>query len=755
MNKNAEKTNMSISKIILITFISIMLVSSLIIGNIVFSNWFDYADKGLTESINRFDKEVYNVLKFYMDNHWSGIEGTTSLNDHLEMIAKGKNSIALVIDRNSGKLIGNSIKMDNYLRFQDGTKKAVRINDMGYPALTNAYNQYLSTNVKSYKLTNIQDTLYINISEYKTIYFDWLVFTAIPNTQFTYAIRRVIIYTMIFSLIALGATFMGYFALIKKLLKPMDYLLDTSKKFADGDLSQRVVVVRNDEIGSLARSFNSMSDTINELVNKLEDKVTERTLELEKANDMMKHKKNELRLILDSTAGAIYGLDNDGNCTFCNASCIEMLGYNHQRELIGKNMHYQIHHSKRDKTLMPINECRIIIAIKEGTRFTAKDEVFWRKDGTCFDVEYSVYPQLKDGEIIGAVVSFMDITESKKAQEQIEYLSFHDPVTGLYNRMFFDNALKRIDNEKNLPISIIYGDVNGLKLINDIYGHAKGDELLKKITKVLTNAFRDGDIVARLGGDEFAILLPNTKSKDAKLIIQRIKNEFSAEDIGGISGSISLASDTKTNIEQEITTTLNNAEADMYKVKSLENRKVNSKMFEDIMSSLYEKGQREKLHSMNVARISEEIAINMNLSETEVKGLKTAGFYHDIGKVILDKNILNKVGKLNREEMEEMERHPLIGYRILSLFDETVNIAETILTHHERWDGTGYPKGLTGEEIPLFARIISVAEGYDAMTNKVGGKGVTHEEAIDEIKSQSGIKFDPLVVNNFLEIINT
>ena len=755
MNKNAEKTNMSISKIILITFISIMLVSSLIIGNIVFSNWFDYADKGLTESINRFDKEVYNVLKFYMDNNWSGIEGTTSLNDHLEMIAKGKNSIALVIDRNSGKLIGNSIKMDNYLRFQDGTKKAVRINDMGYPALTNAYNQYLSTNVKSYKLTNIQDTLYINISEYKTIYFDWLVFTAIPNTQFTYAIRRVIVYTMIFSLITLGATFMGYFALIKKLLKPMDYLLDTSKKFADGDLSQRVVVVRNDEIGSLARSFNSMSDTINELVNKLEDKVTERTLELEKANDMMKHKKNELRLILDSTAGAIYGLDNDGNCTFCNASCIEMLGYNHQRELIGKNMHYQIHHSKRDKTLMPINECRIIIAIKEGTRFTAKDEVFWRKDGTCFDVEYSVYPQLKDGEIIGAVVSFMDITESKKAQEQIEYLSFHDPVTGLYNRMFFDNALKRIDNEKNLPISIIYGDVNGLKLINDIYGHAKGDELLKKITKVLTNAFRDGDIVARLGGDEFAILLPNTKSKDAKLIIQRIKNEFSAEDIGGISGSISLASDTKTNIEQEITTTLNNAEADMYKVKSLENRKVNSKMFEDIMSSLYEKSQREKLHSMNVARISEEIAINMNLSETEVKELKTAGFYHDIGKVILDKNILNKVGKLNREEMEEMERHPLIGYRILSLFDETVNIAETILTHHERWDGTGYPKGLTGEEIPLFARIISVAEGYDAMTNKVGGKGVTHEEAIDEIKSQSGIKFDPLVVNNFLEIINT
>ena len=110
----------------------------------------------------------------------------------------------------------------------------------------------------------------------------------------------------------------------------------------------------------------------------------------------------------------------------------------------------------------------------------AKDEVFWRADGTSFAAEYYSYPQLKDGKVIGAVVTFMDITERKKAEEKIRYISFHDSLTGLYNRTFFEEELKRLDTERNLPISIIMGDMNGLKLTNDIFGHTAGDMLLKK-----------------------------------------------------------------------------------------------------------------------------------------------------------------------------------------------------------------------------------------------------------------------------------
>ena len=145
---------------------------------------------------------------------------------------------------------------------------------------------------------------------------------------------------------------------------------------------------------------------------------------------------------MDSTGEGIYGMDIEGKCTFCNTSSLEILGYSHYSELVGKNMHAQIHHTKRDGEIMPIEECRILRAIIEGTHFHADDEVFWRKDGTCFDVEYHVYPQMKDGQIIGAVVTFSDITESKLIKERIDYLSFHDPVTGVYNRRFFENEAK-------------------------------------------------------------------------------------------------------------------------------------------------------------------------------------------------------------------------------------------------------------------------------------------------------------------------
>ena len=291
-------------------------------------------------------------------------------------------------------------------------------------------------------------------------------------------------------------------------------------------------MVRNDEIGMIAKSFNKMADTINELFENLEEKVADRTLELKVANDLVNNNRNQLRLILDSQQ-RVFWIRCCSQLYICNASGLELLGYNHEDELIGMNMHYQIHHSRKDTSPLDITECRIVKAIKDGAHFYADDEVFWRKDGTSFDVEYHVLPQLQGDEIIGAVVSFKDITESKKAQKQIEYLSSHDPVTGLYNRRIFDNQLKSIDVEKNLPISIIYGDVNGLKLINDIYGHEKGDELLIKTAKVLKNACRDSDIIARVGGDEFVILLPNTKAKEANKLL-KIKDDFSAEDIGGL-----------------------------------------------------------------------------------------------------------------------------------------------------------------------------------------------------------------------------
>ncbi len=538
-----------------------------------------------------------------------------------------------------------------------------------------------------------------------------------------------------------------------KFLKPIDHLIETTEKFSKGDLNQRANIVRNDEIGRIAKAFNKMADTISMLVNGLEDKVKERTIELEKTNNKLKESKDHLRLILDSTVEAIYGIDVDGNCTFCNASGIKILGYNNQNELIGRSMHNQVHHSFRDGKPRSMDECKIYNVLITGQGTCSDVEVFWRKDGTNLDVEYCAYPQYKNGKIVGAVITFTDITELNKNKEHIKYLTRHDSLTGLYNRMFFEDELKKVDTKENLPISIIYGDVNGLKMTNDIFGHEIGDKLLKKSAEIMKKVCRETDIIARIGGDEFTILLPNTEQSDTEKIIKRIKCEFANENIIAIKASISLGCDTKISTEQDIESIIKNAEGKMYKQKTLNRKKINSNIIQTIIETLHNKNPEEKRHSINVSETCKKIGMAMNLSDAKVRKLKEAGFLHDIGKIVLQENLLCNKGSMTEEQQQKLQQHSIIGYRILNLFHDTMDLAEVVLNHHENWDGSGYPKGLKGEEIPKLSRIIKIAESYDTMINGKYKEAMSKEESLKEIKRQSGIIFDPQIVDVFIDLM--
>lgn len=348
--------------------------------------------------------------------------------------------------------------------------------------------------------------------------------------------------------------------------------------------------------------------------------------------------------------------------------------------------------------------------------------------------------------------TFSDITVKKRGEETLLYQSNHDYLTGLYNRRFFEEEVKRLDTARNLPITIIMGDVNGLKLINDSFGHATGDELLKRTAEVIRQECRSDDIIARLGGDEFVIILTRTDAVIAEQIVDRLTARAMDEKIGSIEMSISFGYETKQKPEESIQEILTGAENQMYRRKLYKSSSMRSKTVDLIMKTLFEKSNREMMHSKRVSEFCEQIAGYVYSDSDTISRIKTAGLMHDIGKIGIEENILNKTDRLNNDEWKEMKKHPEIGWRILSSADEFSELANFILEHQERWDGRGYPNGLKGEEISMAARIIALADSYDAMTSERSyRKALSGEEAVIEIKKCSGTQFDPDIAIIFLE----
>ena len=339
----------------------------------------------------------------------------------------------------------------------------------------------------------------------------------------------------------------------------------------------------------------------------------------------------------------------------------------------------------------------------------------------------------------------------KNSVQEIKELSYHDQLTGLYNRRFFEEELKRLNTERNLPLSILMIDVNGLKLINDAFGHKAGDQLLQKVARVIKTECRTDDIISRIGGDEFVILLPKTDKQQVASLGERLIEEIQNEKIKNLSVSASIGWETKKGDKEDINSVFKRAEDYMYSKKAYKKDSQRQHSLQIILNTLFTKESREREHARRVSDLSVAIGVALGLSESEVKELKIAGQYHDIGKIALQEDILNKKGKLTDIELKEIKRHPELSYNILSSVNEFGPIAEIVLYHHERWDGKGYPSGHQGKEIPLQSRIIMVADAYDAMTDdRPYRKALSKEEAVAQLKKGVGSQFDPEIVEVFL-----
>ena len=354
-------------------------------------------------------------------------------------------------------------------------------------------------------------------------------------------------------------------------------------------------------------------------------------------------------------------------------------------------------------------------------------------------------------QIIGVSVFAQEVTQRINDAKQILHLSYHDSLTGLKNRRFYQEEIERLEEDSSRTLTFVLFDINGLKIMNDAFGHHTGDLLLKNVTNIIKDNIPEQSSFMRIGGDEFVIIFYDMNERASRAIIDKVDDLVREETINGIHFSVSFGVE-EHHHDETIVDSIRRAEKKMYTKKLSEVTSSRHETIRAILNTLHIKNKREESHSARVSLICQKLGEALRLRREEIDLLKVMANLHDIGKIAIDDAILNKPGKLNEHEWSEIKKHPETGYHILLASPEYAEIAEDILSHHERWDGKGYPRGLKGQDIPYRARIIAIADSYDAMTSeRPYRQAMSKQQALQEIKSNSGTQFDPKLARIFVD----
>ncbi len=370
-----------------------------------------------------------------------------------------------------------------------------------------------------------------------------------------------------------------------------------------------------------------------------------------------------------------------------------------------------------------------------------------------------VVTRTPDGKPLMMFGTHTDITKRKQTEERLKYLSFHDQLTGVYNRAYFENEMKRLNKSREYPVTIISIDVDGLKLINDSHGHEYGDKLLIQCVVLLQEALRKSDILARYGGDEFVAFLPRTDYQTGKKIIDRIRDRIdkhnqTKQDQLPLSFSMGMA--VAEDAEKDIASVFKEADDLMYLNKMKKDVTARTQIIRSLMSTMKERTFANNSHLHRLESLCRLVGKKVELSEKQLKDLALLAQVHDLGKVGIPDHILFKPSPLTEEEWKIMRKHPENGNRIARASIDLAEIADLILKHRERWDGEGYPLGLKGREIPIECRILAIIDAYDAMTNyRPYRKAMSFAEAMEELRKCAGTQFDPDLVEVFLEVVES
>ena len=468
--------------------------------------------------------------------------------------------------------------------------------------------------------------------------------------------------------------------------------------------------------------------------------------ERKQVEEQLRKSEEKFRSLVENLTEVVYALDEQARIDYVSPNVKSIAGYD-PTEVLGRPFTDFVHPEDLPGRLEQFQ--KVLSGIIEYTEYR-----FLTKDGQAKWVRTAARPVYKGDRLEGIHGVLADITERKKAEETIHYMSFHDQLTGLYNRYFMEEEMRRLDTARQLPLSIIMADLNGLKLVNDTYGHEVGDEMLQKAAFLLKESCRKEDIIARWGGDEFIIFLPQAPVEVARSLCQRVEEACDNSYVKDIPLSMALGFACKTDMDKDLKMILKEAEDNMYKQKLGVMRSNKSNILTTLLKTLEEKSYETEAHTQGMRRVAKKLGEKMSLPGNEMRRLDVLITLHDIGKINIPEEILTKKGSLTDEEWAVIKKHPEIGFRITRATEEFAHVAEDILAHHEYWDGNGYPRGLMREEIPLLARITAIADAFEVMSRgRPYKKALELDEIITEFKRCSGSQFDPQLVNLLLSIL--
>lgn len=481
----------------------------------------------------------------------------------------------------------------------------------------------------------------------------------------------------------------------------------------------------------------------------LQLKVNEKTEELSKSEKKYKasYESSHDAIIITSTKGVI--LD-------CNKNALVLFGFHSQEDFMAYQLQTLFPEKQPDGSLSEtFYPEKIKLVVEEGTplRF---EWAYRRKSGILFQGEVALTTFSLGGEIM-IQNNIRDITDRRQIQEKLEYLSLHDQLTGLHNRAFFEAELIRFSDKQYYPFTLISCDIDSLKLINDAFGHQAGDQQLVECAEILKESLRNTDVLARIGGDEFCVVMPNTDRESGARILERIGSNITRynESNPAVPMGVSLGIATTDNLESSAGDLIKQADELMYRNKAFRSATAINSVLNYLLAKLDRKDNYAEGHCKRMEKHCLEMGRAINLSPKQKTDLQLLVKLHDLGKVSIPDQILNKSGPLNQYEWEMVKQHSEKGYRIARSSPELAGAADLILKHHECWNGSGYPLGLAGEEIPIECRIFAMVETYDAMTNRRPyAEAKSKAEALNEIKQTAGEIHDPSLVNIFISIID-